>query len=565
MITTVSTHHFVKQLTRGILTLSLLAAASSLSWATEEVSPEALTPDADRIKAHLHFLADDLLEGRETGSRGHEIASLYIATELAKYGLTPAGTDAQAQGMSAYMQRVEFRHATLVQESPKMAIIGPEGSQTLDYPKQFIMGPDLISTESNVEAKLIFVGYGITAPLLEHDDYAGLDVDGKIVVALSGKPQHFPSEEGAHFASGSQKQRYAAQNGAVGMITIVTPQSEKVRPYQNSLNYLHTPAMRWLKENGEPANVQKSLIGSAYLPMDSAELLFEGAQRSLDDIYTELESDGSPAGFDLPYTVALSRESEHKTITSPNVAAILEGSDPELKNEYVVYSAHSDHIGFAKTVKKDKINNGAMDNASGTSVMLETARLFSQMDTKPKRSILFVAVTGEEKGLLGADYYARNPTVPKGSMVANVNLDMPILTYEFADVIAFGANHSDMQASVDDAAQKVGIELSPDPWPEQALFTRSDHYSFVKQGVPAVFLVPGLKASDPDVDGSEVFGHFISTHYHKPSDDLNQDFNWQAATKFTAVNVQIGLTLANQAERTRWNEGDFFGDTFAPE
>ena len=265
----------------------------------------------------------------------------------------------------------------------------------------------------------------------------------------------------------------------------------------------------------------------------------------------------------MPVSIDFSKRSEHKTISSPNVAAILEGSDPRLKNEYVVYSAHSDHIGIAKTVKKDKINNGAMDNASGTSVLLETARLFSQMPERPKRSILFVAVTAEEKGLLGSDYFAQNPTVAKDAMVANVNLDMPILTYEFNDVIAFGADHSDLKESVSLAAEKIGLTLSPDPWPEQALFTRSDHYSFVKQGVPSVFLVPGLQSADPAIDGSKKFGEFLGTNYHKPGDDFNQPFNWKAATKFAEVNYYIGLTLANQEERSRWNEGDFFGDTFS--
>ena len=192
----------------------------------------------------------------------------------------------------------------------------------------------------------------------------------------------------------------------------------------------------------------------------AARTLFEGAERSLDEIYADLEADKVPKGFALEGVVDISKTSTHDTITSPNVVGMLEGSDPELKNEYVVFSAHSDHIGFAKTVKKDNINNGAMDNASGTSVMLETARLFSEMEEKPKRSILFVSVTGEEKGLLGADYFARNPTVPVTSMVANVNLDMPILTYEFADVIAFGANHSDLQKSVERAAANADIELS---------------------------------------------------------------------------------------------------------
>ena len=555
----------LQKMTKPIKQTLSLVLGFFISTAAVAHSHEAMQsqPDAERIKAHLFFLADDLLEGRETGSRGHEIAAHYIATEFAKYGLTPAGTAQPDDGDSAYVQRVSFRKGNLVQESPSFVLRGADGEQSFSYPKQFLSGPDLVSTSSHVAADLIFVGYGIIAPTLDHDDYTGLDVDGKIVVMLSGKPAHFPSEEGAHLGSGSQKRHYATENGAVGMITITTPVAEKVRPYQNLLNFIHTPSMRWLHEDGTPANVSEQIKGSAYLPMDTAAKLFDGAQSSLDDIYAQLEKGESPKGFDLPFSAELKRESLHETISSPNVVGILEGSDPELRNEYVVYSAHSDHIGFAKTVKKDKINNGAMDNASGTAVMLETARLFSEMPVKPKRSILFVAVTGEEKGLLGADYFARNPTVPVGSMVANVNLDMPILTYEFADVIAFGANHSDMQVSVEAAARNVGIELSPDPWPEQALFTRSDHYSFVKQGIPAVFMVPGLKAADPEVDGSKVFGEFLGTHYHKPSDDLNLPFNWTAAKKFTSVNFQIGLTLAEQTDRPKWNQGDFFGETFA--
>lgn len=550
----------VKKLLTIAVTGLLVTACQSDKNAPDvkEASAQTSTVSADvnRIKSHLNFLADDLLEGRDTGSRGHEIASLYIASEFKKYGLKPAGDE------GSYMQRIKFRQSFLDQNSPELILTGPDGEQSLSYPKDYITYPNVSATETSMSGKLVFAGYGIIADELEHNDYEGLDVEGKIVVIVSGKPKSFPSEEGAHFASGRQKLKYAADNGAIGYITLATPLSEKVRPYQNSLNYLHTPTVRWLKEDGSPSNTQTAIKGGAYLNTETAKKLFVGAPTSLDDIYKMLEEDKSPKGFDLPFSVSLTSKSEHKQITSPNVAAILEGSDPEMKEEYVVYSAHSDHIGFAKTVKKDKINNGAMDNASGTSVLMETARMFTEMSDKPKRSILFVAVSGEEKGLLGSDYYAQNPTVPKGSMVANVNLDMPILTYEFADVIAFGANHSDMQESVAKAAENIGLTLSPDPWPEQALFTRSDHYSFVKQGVPSVFLVPGLKSADPEVDGAKVFGEFLKTNYHKPGDDLNQPFNWKAARKFTEVNYQIGKTLANQDKKPSWNEGDFFGNTF---
>ncbi|WP_289029443.1 M28 family metallopeptidase [uncultured Paraglaciecola sp.] len=516
-----------------------------------------INADKNRIRSHLTFLADDLLKGRDTGSVGHEIASLYIASEFEKYGLMPAGDN------DSYMQRVPFVQSTLDQNSIHLSLSSVTNTHNLSYPKEFLTRASVLNENTEMAGKLIFVGYGIIAPELDHNDYAGLDVAGKVVVVLSGKPKSFPSEEGAHFGSTREKQRHAAENGAVGYITISTPRGEKVRPYQNLLNYIHTPSVSWLDEDGMAANVYPELKGSAYFSKEAAELLFVGTEKSLEDIYVMLEQDQSPKGFDIPLTVNMTAESQHKIISSPNVVAILEGSDPLLKKEYVVYSAHSDHIGIAKTVKKDKINNGAMDNATGTSVLLETARLFSELADKPKRSILFVAVTAEEKGLIGSDYFAQNPTVPQSSLVANVNLDMPILTYEFADVIAFGANHSDMQESVTIAAEKIGLTLSPDPWPDQALFTRSDHYSFVKQGIPSVFLVPGLKSVDPEVDGSKQFNLFLKTNYHKPGDDLNQTFNWQAATKFAEVNFYIGMTLANQPQRSSWNEGDFFGDNFS--
>jgi Zn-dependent M28 family amino/carboxypeptidase len=536
-----------------ILTAVLLVACKSEQvQQTSEVSA-----DASRIKSHLRFLSDDLLEGRDTGARGHEIASLYIAAEFEKYGLTPAGDD------GTYMQRVNFVQANIDQSSIKLSLTGAQGKMPLSYPKQFITSPNPLDELTQMAGKLVFVGYGIIAPELQHNDYQDLDVKGKVVVVLSGKPKSFPSEEGAHFGSSREKFRHASENGAIGFITISTPTAEKVRPYQNLLNYLHTPSVRWLDKDGVPSGVYPQIKGSAYFSKEAAEFVFADAQQNLEALYAMLEKDESPKGFDLPLEIQLESKSTHTLISSPNVAAILEGSDPKLKNEYVVYSAHSDHIGFAKTVKKDKINNGAMDNATGTSVLLETARLFSQLDERPKRSILFVAVTGEEKGLLGSDYYAQNPTVPVGSMVANVNLDMPILIYEFADVIAFGADHSDMKSSVAKAAEKIGLELSPDPMPDQALFTRSDHYSFVKQGIPSVFLVPGFKSADPDVDGSKQFSHFLKTNYHKPGDDFSQAFNWKAATKFAEVNYHIGMTLANQAQRSSWNEGDFFGDNFS--
>lgn len=545
-----------------ILSLTLLACDATSNASTKSVDETkamagiAAKPNVENIKAHMNFLAHDLLEGRDTGSRGHEIASLYIANEFQKYGLVPAGDN------DTFMQRVAFRKGLLVQESPSLAISKDGETVDMSFMDDYLVGPNLGYAQASVSAPLVFVGYGIVAPSLGHNDYANIDVKGKIVVALSGKPVSFPSEVGSHVSSGSQKSDYAADRGAVGFITLQTPAAEKRRPYDRSKLYVNMPRMAWVGKDGLPGNMRPELKASVFLSIEASKALFAGVKVSIDEIYAQLEKDEAPEAFDLAYTATLSYETTHEDISSPNVVGMLEGSDPELKNEYMVYTAHSDHLGISKSVEKDRINNGAMDNASGTAVLMETARMFSQLAVAPKRSILFVAVTGEEKGLLGADYFARNPTKPLESLIANVNLDMPLLTYEFADVIAFGASHSSMGEKVATAVANADIKLTDDPWPELNLFTRSDHYAFVKQGIPAVFLVTGIESKTPGIDGNEVLNNFLATNYHQPSDDMSQAFKWSAARTFTQVNFEIGLTLGNDNERPTWNEDSFFGQTF---
>ena len=217
-----------------------------------------------------------------------------------------------------------------------------------------------------------------------------------------------------------------------------------------------------------------------------------------------------------------------------------------------------DHTGQGQAL----INNGALDNASGVSVMLETARLFAD-GAPPRRSILFVAVTGEEKGLVGSEYFATNPTVPIDKIIAAINLDMPLLLYDFADVIAFGSRHSSMGETVAGVVREFGVELTPDPYPEQNIFVRSDHYRFVQQGVPSIYLVTGVKSRDEVIDTQPIFEAFLQQHYHKPSDDLSLPIRYDAAARFTLINARIGEKIADDTKRPRWHEGDFFGRTFS--
>ncbi|WP_306518518.1 M28 family metallopeptidase [Rheinheimera sp.] len=556
-------------LSSTLSSILLLSACSATSPGAEApavpqvpVATAAQGADANRIAAHMQFLADDALEGRDTGSKGHLIASNYIATNFQQLGLQPAGDN------GGFFQKVPLKQSKLVNNSASLTLHINGKDMVVPYPKHFFTGPS--SHEGKVavkDAELVFVGYGMVSKEFGLDDYAGLDVKGKVVVMLPGRPSKLPSEEAAHL--GSLKQRLAAEHGAIGIITLHTPQEEKTRPYANSLMYLNSARVRWVNDKGVSEGDYPQLKAGAYLHMEAAKPLFDGAKESLDSIFAKLEKKEVPTGFALNAKMSFGRESTHTDIQSQNVAAVLEGSDPTLKNEYVVVTAHSDHIGIGNDLRsKDKINNGLMDNAAGVAILLETARLYSAAPVKPKRSILFVAVTGEEKGLLGADYFAHHPVKPMQSLVANVNLDMPVLLYPFADMIAFGANHSTLGAVVGRATAKHGIKLSADPMPEQAIFTRSDHYTLVKKGVPSVFLMTGFTSKDPAQKGGEIWGKFFAKHYHKPTDDLaglTKDFGpirYDAGALFADINYAIGEEIANSEQRPQWLKASFFGNTF---
>ncbi|RUO30484.1 M28 family metallopeptidase [Aliidiomarina sanyensis] len=542
-----------------------LAGCSPKNEESIKIALPAAKPTS--LQAHLEFLADDLLEGRDTGSRGHEIASKYIAAQFQLLGLEPAGTD-------GYFQRITFRSSRLVQETPpSFQLAFGEQNIELRYPNQFMTGPSATHEHAEVTADLVFAGYGLVSEQFGIDDYAGLDVDGKIVVVLQGRPDFLPSEEAAHL--NAQKTQNAVERGAVGFITLHSPATERVRPWRSSMIFLNSPRIRWLNEDGEPHNDFGQLLGSATLHFEAAGPIFEHAGHDLDAIFSQAEAGEMPSGFALNAQASMTRHSTFEEITSPNVLAVLPGADPELKHEYVIYTAHSDHTGVARDFSStSNINNGALDNAAGVSVMLETARIFAEtaaLGQRPKRSILFAAVTAEERGLLGADYFAHNPTVPLESLVANVNLDMPVLLYPFADIIAFGAEHSSLGAVVARAAARHDTALSPDPMPEQAIFTRSDHYTLVRQGIPAVFLMTGFTSRNEDEDGGEIWARFFAENYHRPGDDIETltemygGIRYDYGAIFTDINVEIGKEIANDAKRPYWLPESYFGTIFAPD
>jgi hypothetical protein len=410
-----------------------------------------------------------------------------------------------------------------------------------------------------IEAPVVFVGYGVVDPGRKYDDYAGLDVKGKIVVQLPGAPADFPANERAHFASGVEKARVAAGHGAVGIIRLWTPQSDKLLPWSRIPNQVESPAFRWLDAQGTPNDSYPEIKTSALTSLAESEKLFDGAKESWAEMLKKT-SDGTVHGFPLVGTIRMHAVSKNEDVTSPNVVGVLKGSDSSLAKEYVVYSAHTDHMGIGRPINGDKIYHGAVDNASGTSALIEIARAYTGLAKPPARSILFLATTAEEAGLLGADYFAHFPTVPKADIVADLNMDGASVFYTFKDVI--GDEHSTLGDVISRDAGRLGLEVSPDPMPEQVGFVRADHYSFVRQGIPAVTLGEGLKAKDSNFDTKKFVGDWISKRYHSPADNMDQPMNYDATIEYLQLNFLVGYDVAQDRERPSWKKGDFFGDLF---
>lgn len=524
------------------LLASLLVASGAVA---ADAEPQF---SAATIRAHVAFLSDDLLEGRETGTRGFDIGARYIGAQFAELGLKPAGLN------GTWYMPVEFQVRT-VAEGASVTISGPAGSNSWRNGTEVILASSAMVQQEDVEAEVVFVGYGIDEPRVGVNDYAGLDVRGRIVVAFAGFPKGMDSETGAHL--GRVQAEVAARHGALGLAIIETDQSERTRSWSSRLGTVYSKQMAWVGPDGKP-NVDAPIVTGVRLNRPAAEAVFAGAPMSIAELRVIAEQDGGkPKGFPLQARMRIQRNSNWERISSPNIAAVIEGGDPVLKNEYVVLMGHADHLGINPAHEGDKIYNGTLDNAAGIGTLLEVARAVARSGIKPRRSILFFASTGEEKGLLGADYFANHPTMPIENIVGLVNLDMPFLLYDFTDVVAYGADHSTMGRIVRRAAARMDVGLGPDLTPEESIFTRSDHYMFVRQGVPAIMLATG-RANGGDAKRRD----FLANRYHKPGDDMTQEINWEAGAKFARLNYLITREMSDGDQRPLWMEGDFFGDVF---
>jgi len=537
--------------TKSVLAAMVLLAAV-VNAADDSATSGLQAIRGERIRAAMKFLADDALEGRGTATRGHELAAKYVASEFEAAGLEPAGDD------GSYFQRVPLRAGLADPARSQMVLVRGGHEETFAAREDFITQADAARLDTMVEAPVVYVGKGVSAPELNYDDYRDIDVRGKIIALMSGAPPSFPSSLRAYYSSGIVKSRSATEHGAVGVIVIDDPVAERLYGFDKSVRDLVFPAMRWIDHSGKPNDYFPQLAPRVELSMEGTRRLFAGSGHSVEEVYAAAR-ESKPLSFALPVTAKLRSGTTFTEKTSQNIAALLPGSDPVLKNEFVVYTAHIDHLGIGEPVKGDAIYNGALDNASGTAILMELARTFAGLKVHPKRSIGFVAVTGEEEGLRGSDYFAHYPTVPKAQIVANVNMDEDLMLWPLRDVIAFGAEHSSLEKIAEQAAARLHLSLSPDPQPEEMIFIRSDQYSFVKQGVPAIFPVPGFKSDDPAVRPQEIYEQWEAEKYHQPQDDMNQPLNWPAAVKFAQFNFLCGYLIAQAPTRPTWNAGDFFG------
>jgi len=517
--------------------------------------PSTAAIRAEAIRADMGFLADDLLEGRGTGTRGQEIAAKYIAAQFEQMGLEPAGDH------GGYFQNVPLRSGRPDEEKSTLTLARGEKKEQLVFRRDFITSADPGRAESSVEAPLVYAGDGVTAPEQNYDDYKGIDARGKIVV-VSWEAPHFESSLQAHYSAIEVKEAIAVAHGAVGMIILWDPILEDVYPYAKQTRDLDFPQFHWLDKQGRPNDYFPELKGQAILSLEEARKLFEGSGHTAQEVFADIKA-GTPKSFALPLTANIHNVTKLEDVRSPNVVARLTGSDPQLRSEYVIYSSHSDHLGMGRPVNGDGIYNGALDNASGSALLVEIARAFTKQNPRPRRSLLFLSVTGEEAGLLGSDYFAHYPTVEKDAIVADVNMDMDQLLWPLEDIIAFGAEHSSLGEVVRKAAERSHIAVSPDPMPDEGWFVRSDQYSFVKQGVPAVWSMPGFKSSDPKIKPEAIFKKWEAERYHEPGDDMKQPgLLFEEAAKYGRFVFLCGEIIANETARPVWNKADFFGDRY---
>lgn len=519
------------------LALPLLACASAAI---------AQTPDYEKQGAdwwaHVQAIANDGMEGRGTGTPGYDRAADYVIGQFKALGLKPAG-------IGGYKQPVAFIEQVVLSDQSSASLVGASGETKLAVPNDLIFSGSGGPVPQSIDAPMVFAGYGLHLPEAGHDDFAGLDLKGKIVVVMSGGPSSISGALKSH--ARSERAKWLAEQGAIGMVMLVTPKQVEI-PWQRRIALASAPALYFadaaLRETRTP-------FLSAQLDPAKSAAFFAGSGKDFAQIAAAADASAPVASFPLAQRLKASVAAKRRDLTSPNLIAVLPGSDPKLAKDYVVLSAHLDGYGVGTPIKGDAIYNGAFDNASGVASLLEIAKSLKASKVKPKRSILFAIVTAEEKGLLGARYFAQRPTVPKASLVADLNFDMALPIFPLTSVTPIGYDQSSLGQDAAAVSAAMKLPITPDPFPDRNVFIRSDQYAFIREGIPALFFKYGFKAGTPEAETEKAWRANI---YHSPFDDLNQPVMPAQSAKLNAYVTAVTLRVANAPKRPTWHADSFF-------
>ena len=493
--------------------------------------------------SYVEYLASDKLEGRLTGSEGHRQAAQYVAAHFQQDGLQPAGTE-------GFVQPVKFFSRTITEAETSVALEHGGVREPLRIGEDVVMSA-IVAPAPSLHAPLVFVGYGLSVPERNYDDLAGQDLHGKIAVYLAGGPSAIPSALRAHAQSLEERWRALHRAGAIGTISIYNPHHMDI-PWARLKLLRFQPAMRLAYPDMDETPGDE--LALSFNPAQ-AEKLFQGGGHTFAELVETAERGGQLPRFPLTASLEVHAKYDQQEVTSQNVAGVLPGSDPSASKEYVALSAHVDHLGVGEPINGDRIYNGAMDNAAGVATLLEVADTLHASPAKLRRSLLFLVVTGEEKGLLGSKYYAAHPTVPIRQIVADLNIDMYLPLYPLKRLTVYGLDESDLGPLLKSVAAAEGVEVQPDPAPERNVFIRSDQYSFIKQGIPSIFFSFGYIKGSPE---EAISKQWLTERYHAPSDDVNQPVDLEAAAKYNEIVLRLAEAMATSASRPKWNANSFF-------
>ena len=534
----------VRSLLGVLVALGVYGCAPAPPAPSSSVSESAVAPAAEPAAAwwaHVTFLSADEMRGRETGSPEHRKAANYVADQLARAGVQPAGTN-------GFLQPVTFRSRKIDEAKSSLALVrrGKETPLVLGDDANFGMR---IDPSPRVDAPLVFVGHGLVIPEVAHDDFAGLDVKGKVVVYVAGSPRNVPGALSAHYQSAAARWDTLKRLGAIGTISVANPKSMDVPWVRSAPNRLN-PAMALADASLDDTAGQA--VSITFNPA-KAERLFEGSGHTFAEVLKIADEGKALPHFPLPTAVRATVAVDSQMVESQNVVGVVRGADPVLSGEFVVLTAHLDHLGLGAEINGDSVYNGTMDNASGIATLLESAK--AVVAARPKRSVVFVAVTAEEKGLLGSRYYALNPTVAREGIVANINMDMFLPLFPMKMLMVLGLDESELGDDVRAVATALNVKVQPDPEPQRNRFIRSDQYSFIREGVPALAMKVGYEEGSPE---ATIAADWTRERYHAPSDDLAQPIDRGAAADFTKMIGELCVRVANRDQRPQWNDTSFF-------